>query len=281
MHSTHLGLLTFAQLKAMYKVDFRTIEFPSSFLKRIVKLDIYFTGMGKVAATADLVLINDGQDLLKMSFIDILTGIQPQTPLLVIGLHASEQRKQEYGVAGVPDYLGRGAKASLYSKFIIEELFSNLEAFFPGIKIQSKALAGFSLGGLMAFDMLMDYPEVFTSVGVFSGSFWWRSKSLEDGYDEELHRIMHAKIRTKKKEPGLKFFIQTGRLDETADRNNNGIIDSIDDALGIISELSKLGYNLNDHITYREVEDGRHDVETWSRVMPEFMKWLITNRNCL
>lgn len=263
----------------MYKVEFRTVEFPSSFLKRIVKLDIYTTRMGKSEANADLVLINDGQDLLKMKFIDVLSGIQSQTPLLVIGLHASEQRKQEYGVAGVPDYMGRGAKASLYSKFIIEELIPHLDADFPNINIQRRALAGFSLGGLMAFDLLMDHPEIFTSVGVFSGSFWWRSKSLEDGYDEENHRIMHAKIRTKKKEPQLNFFIQTGRLDETADRNNNGIIDSIDDALGIISELSKLGYTLNENITYLEVEDGRHDVETWGRVMPDFIKWLINNRN--
>lgn len=263
----------------MYKVDFLTVEFPSSFLNRIVKLDIYTRGIGKAATHADLVLINDGQDLTKMRFIDILSNIQTQTPLLVIGLHASEQRKQEYGVAGIPDYMGRGAKASLYSKFIIEELMPYLNADFPDINIQRRALVGFSLGGLMAFDLLMDYPEIFTSVGVFSGSFWWRSKSLEDGYDEKMHRIMHAKIRTKKKEPRLKFFIQTGQLDETADRNNNGIIDSIDDALGIINELSNLGYTLNDNITYLELKDGRHDVETWGRVMPEFMKWLISNRN--
>jgi enterochelin esterase-like enzyme len=263
----------------MYKVDFRTVEFPSSFLNRIVKFDIYTSGIGSDSTNADLVLINDGQDLLKMRFIDILNDLQPQTPLLVIGLHAGEQRKQEYGVAGFPDYMGRGAKASLYSKFIIEELLSNVDAFLPGLKIQSKALAGFSLGGLMAFDLLMDYPKIFTLVGVFSGSFWWRSKSLEDGYDEEQHRIMHAKIRTKKKEPGLKFFIQTGQLDETADRNNNGIIDSIDDALGIISELSALGYTLSESITYLELKEGRHDVQTWGSVMPDFLKWLITNRN--
>ena len=34
--------------------------------------------------------------------------------------------------------------------------------------------------------------------------------------------------------PGLKFFFQCGNMDETMDRNKNGIIDSIDDTLDLI-----------------------------------------------
>ncbi|MEY3178332.1 MAG: hypothetical protein RJB42_573, partial [Bacteroidota bacterium] len=54
----------------------------------------------------------------------------------------------------------------------------------------------------------------------------------------------------------------------------NGIIDSIDDTLGIIDELVNVGYNRTDQITYLELEDGKHDVETWARVMPVYLKWL-------
>ena len=132
----------------------------------------------------------------------------------------------------------------------------------------------FSLGGLMAFDMALEYPQEFSAVGVFSGSFWWRSKSLEKGYLEEVDRIMHAKIRNKKREAHLRFFLQTGQLDETADRNNNGIIDSIDDTMGIIEELKRIGYEPKEQITYLELPDGKHEVETWGRVMPMYLKWL-------
>ena len=93
---------------------------------------------------------------------------------------------------------------------------------------------GFSLGGLMAFDVAMDHPEEFKAVGVFSGSFWWRSKSLDAGYIEHQHRIMHNKVRTKKAVAQQKFFFQAGKLDEVSDRNNNGIIDSIDDTIDLI-----------------------------------------------
>ncbi|MGI8600462.1 MAG: alpha/beta hydrolase, partial [Chitinophagaceae bacterium] len=55
--------------------------------------------------------------------------------------------------------------------------------------------------------------------------------------------------------------------------NNNGIIDSIDDTLGLIEELEKLGYNTEKDIKYINFEDGKHDVETWSRAMPLFLLW--------
>ena len=85
---------------------------------------------------------------------------------------------------------------------------------------------------------------------------------------------MHNKVRTKKVQKKQKFFFQTGKLDELSDRNNNGIIDSIDDTIDLISELENIGYQGGTHISYLELEDGKHDVETWSRVMPEFLKWL-------
>lgn len=257
----------------MQQQDFHRLEFFSLFLKRQIKLDIYGS-QSSTANCADLLLINDGQDLLTMSFSSMLRDYPGYFPLVCVGIHAGDERKLEYGVAGFPDYMGRGRKADLYATFVLEELFSFLHTCMPNVTFRKKFLAGFSLGGLMAFDMMIDHPQFFSSVGVFSGSFWWRSKALDDGYVEEIHRIMHAKIRTKQKHKELRFFLQTGQLDEKADRNKNGIIDSIDDTLAIINELEKIGYSQAHHITYVEVPDGKHDVSTWARVMPEFLKWL-------
>lgn len=257
----------------MQQQDFQRIEFSSRFLKRQIDIDIY--GMPYTAHNVvDLLLINDGQDLITMEFSSILQQHQAKFPLLSIGLHAGVERKQEYGVAGYPDYMGRGAKAALYASFILDELLPFLQVSLPSVSFRNKYLAGFSLGGLMAFDMLMDHPNQFAAVGVFSGSFWWRSKGLEEGYLEEVDRIMHAKIRAKQKQNGVRFFLQTGQLDEKADRNKNGIIDSIDDTLGIIDELSKIGYIPDKDITYLELSDGKHDITTWRSVMPKFLQWL-------
>ena len=84
---------------------------------------------------------------------------------------------------------------------------------------------------------------------------------------------MHQQIREGKYAPWLKFFLQCGALDELKDRNKNGIIDSIDDTLDIIKELEAKGYNKDSDIHYLELADGHHDVFTWGRAMPEFLKW--------
>ena len=259
----------------MGKQDLQSITISSGYLNRQVKVDIYDSLPNVESSSFDLLLINDGQDLVKMDFSKIIKSqTHPTKTCIAVGVHAGVERRQEYGVAGIPDYLDRGAKALAYSKFILDELIPYVQSLFPSGQMEKKYLAGFSLGGLMAFDMALDHPKEFSAVGVFSGSFWWRSKALEKGYKEEVDRIMHAKIRTKKRDEQLRIFLQTGQLDETADRNKNGVIDSIDDTLGIIDELLKIGYAPNDQITYLELEDGKHDVETWGRVMPQFLQWL-------
>lgn len=57
------------------------------------------------------------------------------------------------------------------------------------------------------------------------------------------------------------------------DRNNNGIIDSIDDTLTLIDELVKKGYRRKNDIKYLELQNGKHDIATWAQAMPEFLKW--------
>lgn len=252
-----------------------SIQLNSRLLKRIVKADIYSKGDIDATQQADLLLINDGQDLAVMDFESILQQkATTEHSLLCVGIHAGEDRRQEYGVSGIPDHMGRGSKADAYAGFIIKELLPYVHQKTGYTRFSKQYCCGFSLGGLMAFDMVMEYPHLFHGCGVFSGSFWWRSKALEDGYVEERDRIMHAKLRTKTMTMGQRFFLQTGQLDEKADRNKNGIIDSIDDTLGIIIELKKLGYEDKKNIHYLELPDGSHDVKTWARVMPLFLDWL-------
>ena len=66
-------------------------------------------------------------------------------------------------------------------------------------------------------------------------------------------------------------------MDEVLDRNNNGIIDSIDDTHDIIRELVAKGYRRDEDIHYLEMPDGRHDVATWAKAMPVFLEWAFGN----
>lgn len=250
----------------------------SSFLDREVKVDFYLPRNVADPSQMSLLLINDGQDMEKMGFESILeqlyTGDDAIAPLLSVAIHCSMDRKMEYGVAGMPDYKGRGAKAGLYTSFVFEELLPFVREQYAVRSFREKSFAGFSLGGLMALDIVWNHPEEFSKVGVFSGSLWWRNVDQGDPtYDDHKHRIIHQQIRNGSYAPWLKFFFQCGNMDELKDRNQNGIIDSIDDTEDLIKELIKKGYNPANDIQYLELKDGRHDVPTWGRAMPEFLQW--------
>ena len=248
----------------------------SDFLERNVKIDFYLPTDVQAPETMSLLLINDGQDLPKMPFDELLNDLYTSnkiTPLLCVGIHCGPDRRMEYGVASQKDYLGRGAKATAYTNFVFDELLPFIRKKYHVPVFKEKSFAGFSLGGLMALDIVWNHPHEFSKVGIFSGSLWWRQKGYEDGYSDDQDRIMHNQIRESKEiAPWLQFFIQAGLLDEKKDRNKNGVIDSIDDALDLIAELKKKGYT-QDSINYFEMEDGSHDVPTWGRAFPKFLKW--------
>jgi enterochelin esterase-like enzyme len=249
----------------------------SEYLQRDVIVDFFLPKNVIDPSAMSLLLINDGQNMEELGLETILSNLYKENlirPLLCVAIHTNKDRKREYGVAGHPDYLGRGDKAGLYTSFIRKELIPFIKQTYALDSFREKAFAGFSLGGLMALDIVWAYPQEFTKAGIFSGSLWWRSIDQEkEEYDDYKHRIMHQRIKQGVYYPGLKFFFQCGNMDETMDRNNNGIIDSIDDTLDLIKELEAKGYSSEKDIHYLEMADGRHDIPTWGRAMPEFLKW--------
>ncbi len=249
----------------------------SEFLQRKVEVDFFLPKNVADPSQLNVLLINDGQNLDEMNFQAILETLYADeiiSPLLCAGIYAGKERKMEYGVASQPDYAGRGADAGSYTSFLTRELIPFIHKNYSIVSFKEKAVAGFSLGGLMAIDIVWNHPQQFSKAGIFSGSFWWRSLNQEDkSYDDNKHRIMQQEIRNGKYYPGLKFFFQCGNKDETMDRNNNGIIDSIDDTLAVIDELTAKGYDREKNIYYLEMPEGRHDTATWAEAMPAFLKW--------
>jgi enterochelin esterase family protein len=222
-----------------------------------------------------LLLLNDGQEIENLKLTDTLENLYDRNcikPVLIVAIHAGDERIQEYGIAGHPDYKKRGAKADLYTKFITTELLPEIHKATDIDHFESTAFAGFSLGGLTAMDIAWNNPQLFNKVGAFSASFWWRSKDLTKGYTND-DRLMHSQLKNSDAKPALKFWLQTGTKDETADRNKNGIIDSIDDTIDIIIELEKKGYTRPADIQYLEVVGGEHNTETWGKAMPKFLQW--------
>jgi enterochelin esterase family protein len=247
----------------------------SNLLKRKVICTLLMPEENDVAGPLSLLLLNDGQEATNLKLKETLlelTATGKIKPVLVVAIHAGDERQQEYGTAGSPDFKKRGSKAALYTGFIKSELLPAIKDITGIEHFDTTVFAGFSLGGLSALDIAWNNPGLFNKAGVFSGSFWWRSKDLAKGYTDS-DRIMHSIVRNSVAKPDLKIWLQTGTKDETFDRNKNGIIDSIDDTVDLIKELELKGYSRPDDIQYFEMVGGGHDTATWAKAMPKFLVW--------
>jgi predicted alpha/beta superfamily hydrolase len=252
----------------------------SKYLKREVIYDVILPPNYENADKSYKTLfMNDGQDLEALKMEKVLNKLYQGNeiePFILIAIRTNENRMKEYGTAKKADYKGRGNLADRYNSFIIKEFYGLIVSNFKVSKKPSETFfCGFSLGGLSAMDIVWHNPKVFGKVGVFSGSFWWRSKAYEDGYDDHNDRIMHVLVRNKEANEGQKFWFECGTDDEKDDRNGNGIIDSIDDTQDLIKELEAKGYQQGKDISYYEIKDGQHNQKTWSEAMPVFLKWLL------
>lgn len=263
-----------------FQIDFISLKgsFFSKYLERKVKFRVMAPPNYRTAQnTFPVVLMNDGQDYTAMKLEHTLsTAFSSKTvdPFLYIGLECNEDRIHEYGTASSSDFKKRGGKAAKYSKFVIEEFIPFLKGEFKVSPQGSDwVFCGMSLGGLSAFDIAYNHPAYFGKIGVFSGSFWWRKKAYVKKDLEDRSRIILDVIKNGHAPPHLRFWLQTGTEDETADRNNNGVIDAIDDTLDVIKELQAKGYSYPGNVTYVEIEGGKHDLPTWGEIFPQFIEW--------
>jgi enterochelin esterase-like enzyme len=256
------------------------IHFHSSALQRVVLCDVYLPVGYRPGMSAGypLVLFNDGQDLPRMDFetqFHALMAAKKIPPMVAVGMHANERRIREYGTARQADYKGRGDLAAAHAQFVVNELLPHLHSQFRlSSRKEKNILAGFSLGGLSAFDIAWAHPHIFGAAGVFSGSLWWRSADVRPE-DPDADRIMHDIVaQTRQPDPSQSFWFQCGTLDETDDRNHNGVIDAIDDTLDLIRALREKGIP-EKNLRYLEMEGGRHEPATWAQAMPDFLNWVL------
>lgn len=224
-------------------------------------------------------LFNDGQDFEALAIARVAQQLQATgetAPFLIAGIHANENRIYEYGIAAEADYAGRGNRAGATSNFVTKELLPFLNTDYHVAK-EDVVYAGFSLGGLMALDIVWNNPDIFSKAGVFSGSLWWRRRALHDGYYDS-DRIMHTQLSNANTKPDLKFWFQCGSLDEYDDRDGDGVIDSIQDTLECIATLERKGYAWNRDVFYKEIALGEHNLNTWSKALPDFFKWAFSEK---
>ncbi len=247
-------------------------------LGRSVTVDVLLPLRYRFYKKYPLIIFNDGQDFEALGMKNTLKWMYKEGLIkdaIIVGVHCNENRMYEYGTLEGNHYAGYGNKAYQYNQFIVKELLLWLQDNY-GVDSRQRTIAGFSLGGLSALDIAWNNADIFSKIGAFSASLWWRSRPFDEK-NPDADRIMIETIANGKKRDGLKFWFQVGTRDEEDDRNNNGIIDAIDDTQDAINTLLSIGYK-NMDINYEEVQDGEHNPKTWGSIMPAFLIWAIGNK---
>ncbi len=221
--------------------------------------------------------LNDGQDAPAIKLAETLAALIAHheiEPIIVVAIHATRDRLHEYGTAGIPNARGLGKKARKYSFFILDEVLPYINRRYrtlPGAV--NTAMMGFSLGGLMAFDLAWNHPDVFGAVG--------RVLRLRCGGAPMRPTCTPGRNRASciaacaiPKSPGyLRLWFQAGTDDEQDDRDNNGVIDAIQDTTELMDELARKGFRRGIDMVYTQVEGGEHNQATWGFILPYFLRW--------
>ncbi|MFZ1395762.1 MAG: alpha/beta hydrolase-fold protein, partial [Candidatus Promineifilaceae bacterium] len=130
-----------------------------------------------------ILYVNDGQDQEALQIRETLAKLfqrRQMPPIIVVAVPTNPHRLQEYGTAVCPNAQNLGTKAGEYGRFLTTELMPAIEQQFRTSQNPANVgIFGVSLGGLSAFDIAWNQPELFGVVGVMSGSFWWRAAEDE------------------------------------------------------------------------------------------------------
>lgn len=272
-------------------------DFASRYLGNERPLHIFLPPHYRETQTRYPVLyLNDGQDAGQLRLRETLARLTAHGrlhPLIVVAIPTTADRLQEYGTAVAANAQDLGCLAAQYERFVVDEIMPWVNREFrTRTAARETAVLGASLGGLAAFDLAWNHPDKFGAVGVFSGSFWWRAGEEETAVPPGRRiahsqvrlahsqvRLAHSLVRQSRHRPGFRAWFQAGTRDERSDRDNNGVIDAIQDTLELMDELRALGVANGRDLVYVEVANGRHDYATWSQVLPDFLIWAFPRFN--
>ncbi len=143
-----------------------------------------------------------------------------------------------------------------FARFVAETLVPYIEKNYNvSPNARHTSVTGASLGGLEAFYIGMEYPDVFGTVGAQSPSFWTYG---DDVWTEYLKQKDFA-------DDTAFLYIYTG---------SGGDTDMDGDVTAMVERLKKLGYP-ETKLAYEFYEQGGHHVTFWRRFFSEFLEAMV------
>ncbi|MEO6102844.1 MAG: alpha/beta hydrolase-fold protein [Pseudoxanthomonas sp.] len=268
-----------------------------AFVPAKARISIYLPpGYDPASSTTYPVLyLNDGQDAAAVGLGTTLARLYAEDAIrkiIVVAIHMLPDRMGTYGlsdraarrsVSGDSRFGQVGSRAHEYSEWVAGVLVPYVDARYRTRRAAAgRTVLGWSLGGLNAFNLGWEYPDVFAQVGAFSPSFWLVS-DRSDAASIQRTRLAQAMVDAGPCRPGSRLWFAAGSAEEADDRDGDGVIDVVDDALDLVRGLERLGYTANvdyasrksreEQVSFLLLHGGQHNQASWARMLPLFLQW--------
>ena len=164
--------------------------------------------------------------------------------------NGEEHRSNEYCPWVNTEY--GGGEGAAYIDFLVETLKPFIDENYRTLPDrENTGIMGSSMGGLISLYAGLEYPEVFSKLGVFSPAFWFSDKCYEH-------------VREKGKKLDAKIFLLIGELE--GDRYVSGMA-------AMYNVLLEVGFE-KEELFYLVDEKGQHNEPFWARQFPDAFTWL-------
>jgi predicted alpha/beta superfamily hydrolase len=179
-------------------------------------------------------------------------------PLIIVGVYnACERRIEEY-TPTVDHGFGRGGRADLYGRMLVEELKPYVDAAYktkPGR--EHTGLGGSSLGGLVSLYLGLGRADTFGRVIAMSPSLWWDGCWLLRNIDS-VARGHRAKV-----------WLDAGTLEGA---NTDCHAEALRDA------LAARGYAPGGDVEFMRAEGARHCEQDWAHRAHQALRFTYARR---
>jgi predicted alpha/beta superfamily hydrolase len=256
--------------------------------------------------------LNDGQDAEAVGLqatLDASAGDDTIRPVIAVAIDAPKDRMAAYGFSDRAEARSRvaqsragavGSRAHAYAEWFAKTLVPAIDARYrTRARAEARAILGWSLGAASAFDLGWQYPEVFGRTGAFSPSLWLAS-DRSDAEAVQRTRIAQTMVAKGEYHPGSRWFFAVGDREETDDRDNDGVIDVVDDTRDLVEGwriadaaeprakgLRQLGHSVSTSslsadqpaqrtradVAHYVLTGGEHHQASWAKMLPVFARW--------
>ncbi len=175
-------------------------------------------------------------------------------PIIIVGVYNTGQERINEYTPTVDARYSKGGKATLYGKFLVEELKPFIDKEYRTLTDQSNtALGGSSLGGLVSLFIGFEYPEIFGKLAIISPSVWWDNRTIL----KDVEKIS--------KKPNIKIWLDIGTKESK---------ESVPDTKLLKDALINKGWQIDKDLKYLVVKGAKHNEQSWASRFDLVLKFL-------